>query len=1535
MSRRGRWLILSAALLTGLLFLVPRSASRRCFATREEALQYVLARLLAADQTDSAGDPYASTYTRSYKSLTGEQGNYFLVAPPERELALAEGFETHGFHREALAHLENLVAYYPETPEGRSARERLAAVRQKTVLGLVPSMSVVLKDSNGRRYVSVVGEPPRKPGLDRIEAPYLEQAEPAKGGLETVGFIDDAGSILSWRREAEEFPVIFEPAEPSEPLTAGSMAREGAVAAGRKYYALYGNSLFSSERQAKGRLLDELPDCDAPLSPEQLAECRRASDALIYLGRRDEAIAMRIRMGEPINPTPLEGGVDTIAADPNAPLHLDALWRLKLRELPKFTLSTKSAVTTGSELPLQIDATGISEMTFSLATFEGPMPSTEQELKAWLPQAPVRRSHTLTLPIAAGKSSVALPIREAGGYRVTAEARGLSCSFLAVRTDLSLEVFAFPGQRFMTASRGGVTIASLQQPLGTTDADGFLVPAAPGRVKICEEHRGCCAGCESCEHHHGDGGGSMAPNIFVTGHGQFFRAAARLDLAELGKVSVLPPAPLLFLHTDRPAYKAGDDVKFRGILRIPKTPLLRKDPARLLPATDREVAVAIRCGENTLFSRTYVTGDHGTFQGEFTLPLAAVRAEYALVVSCEGAETVRPFHVLDYRKTDYAVLLTPEAGGIRIQAGYVWGAPVSGTVVKCRIDGRETPVVQNFVSARDGESVQVELWRGEEELARKTLVFRERAAEATPAPALDPAPAPPAQAAGEAPGTTAPLLTDPLQNPTFTVKTNQALYRREETIEVEIESPWKEEEAIVVVGDVQLYDLVRVPIRNGKGKASIPVRAIHDPGVTVFALCRGALTKTPVQVRANRMAVDVAAPGKGRPGEEVDVTVTADPKSAVALSAVDEAIYMIREDDTPEIYSFFHPARPAALAYGRFEGFEYDGETHPVELLPVDPRFRKARWVGRRLFRGDGLYDTMGVGVGGGSGGVYGGRADARMLRVAAGGATKASESAVLASIRALSARQQPDGSWPTGMTTEAGALSPVGATGLALLSYLGAGYSQLSKDEYPDPTNPGRLFKMGEIVKKGLQWLLSHQGADGFLGAGSGDRILNHAIGALALSEAYGMTASAPLLEPAQAAINSLASRQSGNGGWHRSESTRAGEVLTSAFAVMALKSAQLSELTMPGSSPANALGFFTGLTGENGLPGATPTRAEVGGWMLAKMFLRRDKGDATLTAGASWLVNRVPSWEQGDFLGWYLTSLALFQYDGPDGPLWKLWHQPSKDLLLPRQAQDGSWAVGADSVIPTALGTLILQVYYRYVNVFGGAGSGVGGGSGGRREAPLVPAPRVRVYFPDTVYWAPELITDEKGEARVSFRLPEQITTTRLTARGITRTGAAGQTVARIATEQRFFVKIQAPEFAVLDDEIEVRADVYNYTNAGLDAEIRLEGSEEVRKARVPTDRPATVSWRVRASDPAGLRLAVHAVSGAHQDSMERTLPVRRVGREAPVTVRGKSETGGSFRFDAPKGVQDLAVRIRPKSGNLTQVLDALRYLNEYPYG
>ena len=79
-----------------------------------------------------------------------------------------------------------------------------------------------------------------------------------------------------------------------------------------------------------------------------------------------------------------------------------------------------------------------------------------------------------------------------------------------------------------------------------------------------------------------------------------------------------------------------------------------------------------------------------------------------------------------------------------------------------------------------------------------------------------------------------------------------------------------------------------------------------------------------------------------------------------------------------------------------------------------------------------------------------------------------------------------------------------------------------------------------------------------------------------------------------------------------------------------------------------------------------------------------------------------------QGDYVlyGWYYITQAMFQ--GGD-PYWQYWNREIRDTLIKKQRSDGRWMpppnstmetreLAATPAYSTALGVLILEVYYRY---------------------------------------------------------------------------------------------------------------------------------------------------------------------------------------------------------------------------------------------
>jgi hypothetical protein len=436
--------------------------------------------------------------------------------------------------------------------------------------------------------------------------------------------------------------------------------------------------------------------------------------------------------------------------------------------------------------------------------------------------------------------------------------------------------------------------------------------------------------------------------------------------------------------------------------------------------------------------------------------------------------------------------------------------------------------------------------------------------------------------------------------------------------------------------------------------------------------------------------------------------------------------------------------------------YKKDAEESDHNETDDNEEFKQAKgdsldFVSDKPFKGKGTYDV--VGGGGGGGGRYGSRLGGKRNLVARGGGGGDTEDAVLAALKWLSRHQSADGSWKVqGYVSECkkiakyaqgGNCTPnpghedfdAGVTGLSLLAFLGAGYSHLSKDTYD-----GICF--GDVVRKGLQWMMSHQDPEGCIGSRNAQKYMyNHTICALAMSEAYGLTGSNLFKDQAQKAVDFVIAAQNPGKGWRYSYKCGDNDSSVTGWAVMVLKSAEISGLTFPRSGYDGTrawldevteegygrVGYTHKGTGKVFVPGLNENfdhhEALTAIGVMARIFMDKNKADPRLSAGCDLLLRDKPKWDGNaiDFYYWYYASLALFQYDGPSGPKWKAWNEDMKNALVKNQntgasgCKNGSWETvdrwsgEGGRVYATAINALTLEVYYRYANVFGTRGKDV----------------------------------------------------------------------------------------------------------------------------------------------------------------------------------------------------------------------------------
>ncbi|MBI2921158.1 MAG: terpene cyclase/mutase family protein [Planctomycetes bacterium] len=312
-----------------------------------------------------------------------------------------------------------------------------------------------------------------------------------------------------------------------------------------------------------------------------------------------------------------------------------------------------------------------------------------------------------------------------------------------------------------------------------------------------------------------------------------------------------------------------------------------------------------------------------------------------------------------------------------------------------------------------------------------------------------------------------------------------------------------------------------------------------------------------------------------------------------------------------------------------------------------------------------------------------------------------------------------------------------VAVTGLALLAFLGAGHTHLSKELVADP-HTDKAVRFGEVVKRGLKWLMTRQDQDGCFANRGGMRMMyHHAVATLALCEAYGLTESQLFKRSAQSGLEFIAEGQNPGKGWRYTPKCGDNDTSVTGWCVMALRSGDVSGLNAPNRCFRGALAWVREVTDEDyGRVGYTAkgtgkvmilgknedwehheTMTAMG--MLVRTFVDPKGEKATIEAGAKLLVADVPEDARFkvDSYYWYYGSLALYQFDGPDGKHWKNWNKALRTALHSSQVDDddscsdGSWDVAPDRwafeggrAYATAMGVLALEVSYRLQAEFPG---------------------------------------------------------------------------------------------------------------------------------------------------------------------------------------------------------------------------------------
>ena len=343
--------------------------------------------------------------------------------------------------------------------------------------------------------------------------------------------------------------------------------------------------------------------------------------------------------------------------------------------------------------------------------------------------------------------------------------------------------------------------------------------------------------------------------------------------------------------------------------------------------------------------------------------------------------------------------------------------------------------------------------------------------------------------------------------------------------------------------------------------------------------------------------------------------------------------------------------------------------------------------------------------------------AENRLDFAQAHGGNARTEAAVAAALRWLAENQAEDGRWSSSAfgggsekrlvlnenRDRAGAQADTGITGLALLAFLGTGHTHL-EGEYRTQ------------VQHGLEFLLRQQVASGSMAGKSRyyAQMYCHGMATLALGEAYAMTGDHRMKSAVERAIGyTVRSQDPTTGGW-RYQPGQKGDMSQFGWQVMALRSAKAGGIPVTTRTRAGMLRFIRDTESQRrpGLycyrQGDDVSRTMTAEALTCRAFLGLPREPESEQVAMDYIAADLPG-NRVDLYYWYYGTLAMYQVGGER---WDVWNRALQARLLPLQNTQGTlagswdpntvWGGYGGRVYTTAMATLCLEVYYRYLPIY-----------------------------------------------------------------------------------------------------------------------------------------------------------------------------------------------------------------------------------------
>jgi hypothetical protein len=220
----------------------------------------------------------------------------------------------------------------------------------------------------------------------------------------------------------------------------------------------------------------------------------------------------------------------------------------------------------------------------------------------------------------------------------------------------------------------------------------------------------------------------------------------------------------------------------------------------------------------------------------------------------------------------------------------------------------------------------------------------------------------------------------------------------------------------------------------------------------------------------------------------------------------------------------------------------------------------------------------------------------------------------------------------------------------------------------------------------------------------------------------------------------------------------------------------------------------------------------------------------------------------------------------------------------------------------------------------------------------------PRVRNWFPETLYVNPAVITDGNGEATLQFPMADSITEWRLSALANSADGRLGSVTKGMTVFQPFFVDVSLPRVLRRGDEVAFPVAVYNYLDTDQQVHLTISAgawADLTTGADITVDVPAGavkgINVGLRAKVVGWHGVTITGLGGDVSDAVMRTVEVLPDGVEVRDQASGRLTVPVTQTINYPEtaipGTPNLLVKVFP--GVMSQVVEGLDSILQMPSG